>query len=80
MIPTYGKKDLHNEWTMRVRSYENGFFICLADPYAALITSPRAETIAKLESNVPGVLIHDVDLSEINDYRKKTRRSDIYNV
>jgi len=80
MIPTFGKRDLHNEWTMRVRSYENGCFLCLADPHAALITNPRAETIAKLESNVPGVLVNDIDLSELDNFRNKNRRSDIYDL
>ena len=80
MVPTFGKKDLHNEWTMRVRSYENGCFLCLADPHAALITNPRAETIAKLESNLPGVLVNDIDLLELDNFRKKNRRSDIYDV
>ena len=80
MIPTYGKRDLHNEWTMRIRSYENQFFLCLADPHAALITDPKGETVAKLQSNLPGVLVYDINLSDVKNDRIKNRRSDIYEV
>jgi beta-ureidopropionase len=80
MIPTYGKRDLQNEWTMRVRSHENQCFLCLADPHTALITDPEGETVAKLQSNLPGTLVYDIDLSEVKSFRIKNRRSDIYKV
>ena len=80
MNPTYGMHHLDNEWWMRTRSYENEMFICFAHPEVALITDPEGKVAAKLESNLPDVLVHDIDLSEIKDEMFSHRRPDIYNV
>ena len=44
----------------------------------SLITGPKGELAAKLQSNVPDVLIHDINLSENRDVMFSHRRPDIY--
>jgi len=78
MNPTYGMWHLDNEWWMRTRSYENEVFICFTHPNVSLITGPKGEIAAKLQSNVPDVLIHDINLSENRDVMFSHRRPDIY--
>lgn len=77
--PTYGMSHEANEWWMRTRSYENEVFICFAHPRVSLITDPEGDVAAKLVSNLPAALIHDVDLS-LNSTRKHLddRRPDLY--
>jgi len=69
---------LDNEWWMRTRSYENELYICFAHPNVSLVTGPRGELAAKLQSNVPDVLVHDVDLADRPDVMFPARRPDIY--
>jgi len=76
--PTYGMRHLANEWWMRTRSYENELYIAFAHPEVSLITGPNGEIAAKLESNVPDVLVHDIDLTTIPDVMFPHRRPDIY--
>jgi len=78
MNPTYGMWHLDNEWWMRTRSYENEFFICFTHPNVALITGPRGELSAKLQSNVPDVLVHDIDLAACSDVMFAARRPEVY--
>jgi len=78
--PTYGMHHLDNEWWMRTRSYENELFIAFAHPEVSLITGPRGEIAAKLESNVPDVLVHDIDLKSIPNEMFPHRRPDIYTI
>ena len=78
MNPTYGMWHLDNEWWMRTRSYENELFICFAHPHVALITGPGGEIAAKLQSNLPDVLVHDIDLSEIRSEMFDHRRPGLY--
>jgi len=80
MNPTYGMWHLDNEWWMRTRSYENELFICFVHPNVSLITDPRGKIAAKLQSNIPDVLIHDIDLSEIPNRMFKYRRPDLYEI
>jgi len=80
MNPTYGMWHLDNEWWMRTRSYENELFICFTHPNVALVTGPHGELAAKLVSNVPDVLVHDIDLSLISDVMFEHRRTDIYDL
>jgi len=47
-------------------------------PNVSLITGPKGELSAKLQSNVPNVLIHDINLSENRDVVFSHRRPDIY--
>jgi len=76
--PTYGMHHLDNEWWMRTRSYENELFIAFAHPEVSLIAGPKGEIAAKLESNVPDVLVHDIDLDAIPNEMFPHRRPDIY--
>ena len=57
---SYGS--MNDEW-MRTRSYENGIPVCFCHDKEVLI-SVNGRTDAHLESNVPQLLRHNVDLSE----------------
>jgi len=76
--PTYGMHDERNKAMMRTRSYENGVFICFAHPAQALITAPDGSVAAELVSNVPDVLVHDLDLSLTDASHLDDRRPDLY--
>jgi len=78
MNPTYGMWHLDNEWWMRTRSYENELYICFTHPKVALVTNPAGKIDAKLQSNVPDVLVHDIDLAAMPDEMFPHRRTDIY--
>ena len=78
VVPMYGSWGLENEWGMRTRTVENEFFLCLADPRAAFICAPEGKLAAKLQNNIPSVLVHDIDLSQVKNFRMKYRRPDIY--
>lgn len=79
LIPSYGMWHLDNEWWMRTRSYENENFLAFVHPNVAFVTDPRGKVVAKLQSNVPGMLVVDVDLSEVTEDRHlKDRRPDLY--
>lgn len=76
--PTYGMCHLDNEWWMRTRSYENELYIAFVHPRVSLITGPRGEIAARLESNLPDILVHDIDLAAIPNVMFPHRRPDIY--
>jgi predicted amidohydrolase len=78
LTPTYGMWHLDNEWWMRTRSYENEMFVCFAHPNVALITNPQGQVEAKLQTNVPSVLIHDIDLNQTTTHMLKDRRPELY--
>ena len=81
LMPTYGMWHVNNEWWMRTRSYENQMFVCFTHPNVALITNPKGEVEAKLQSNVPDVLVHEVDLLRVtNDNHLANRRPELYGV
>ncbi len=81
LMPTYGMWHEDNEWWMRTRSYENQMFVCFTHPNVALITDPRGKLAAKLQSNVPDVLIHEVDLKDVSDENHlSNRRPELYGV
>jgi len=81
LMPTYGMWHLDNEWWMRTRAYENQMFICFTHPNVALIANPKGEIDAKLQSNVPDVLVHQIDLSEAkDDNHLADRRPELYGV
>ncbi len=81
LMPTYGMCHLENEWWMRTRSYENQMFVCFTHPQVALITDPKGGIAAKLQSNVPDVLIHEIDLSEVTDGNHLAdRRPELYGI
>ncbi|MCZ6678455.1 MAG: carbon-nitrogen hydrolase family protein [Candidatus Poribacteria bacterium] len=78
LMPTYGMWHLDNEWWMRTRAYENEMFVCFTHPNVALITNPKGQVEAKLQSNIPSVLIHDLDLDELTTNMLKDRRPELY--
>jgi len=61
--PTWGWYDDDNTAIMRTRAYENGIPVCFAHPNQSLICLASMKVGAVLESNQPGVLVHDVDLA-----------------
>ena len=81
LMPTYGMWHLDNEWWMRTRSYENSMYVCFTHPNVSLITNPKGEIDAKLQSSVPDVLVHEIDISNANDKGDlANRRPDLYGV
>lgn len=76
--PTYGMCHLDNEWWMRTRSYENECWLCFVHPQVAFVADPLGDLPAKLQSNRPGVLVHDLDLTRLPDEMWKQRRPDVY--
>ena len=61
--PTWGWFGNGNTAIMRTRAYENGIPVCFAHPRQSLICLPDGSVGAVLESNRPGVLLHELDLS-----------------
>ena len=78
LIPSYGMWDLRNEWWMRTRSYENGNFLAFVHPQTTFISDPGGELIGRLQTNVPDMLVSDVDLSKSNDTDIRDRRPELY--
>jgi len=70
--PTWGFMGDLNTAIIRTRAYENGIHVCFTHPRQALICGADGHVAAVLESNEPGVLIHDIDLAQ-NVGTKKTR-------
>lgn len=79
LIPSYGMWHLENEWWMRTRSYENENFIAFVHPNVAFVSDPKGQIVAKLQSNVPGMLVCDVDPSQGTETNHiKDRRPELY--
>ena len=79
LIPSYGMWHEDNEWWMRTRAYENENFVAFAHPNVAFVANPKGKILAKLQSNVPGMLVVDVDLSEVTeDKHIKDRQPALY--
>ena len=78
MNPTYGMWHYDNEWWMRTRSYENECFSCFTHPRVSLITGPKGDIIAKLQSSVEDVLVEDIDPTQVTENMLKDRRPDLY--
>ena len=76
--PTFGMHHHPNRAMMRTRSYENGVFICFAHPKQALVTAPDGSVDGGLVSDVPDLLIHDIDLSRCDSSHLDDRRPDIH--
>lgn len=76
--PTYGMCHYANEWWMRTRAYENEVYIAFAHPSVSFICGPDGEVEAKLLSNVPDVLVHNVDLSRKINEMMPYRRPELY--
>ena len=80
MNPTFGMCHYDNEWWMRTRSYENECFICFAHPQVSLITGPKGDIVAKLQSSVEDVLVEDIDPTQITGEMLGDRRPDLYGI
>ena len=80
LMPTYGAWHLDNEWWMRTRAFENELFLCFVHPNVAFIADPEGALVAKLQSNLPGVLVHDVDLDKVGVSHIADRRPEIYGI
>jgi len=78
LIPSYGMWGLNNEWWMRTRSYENGNFLVFVHPRTAFVSDPHGEIAARLQTNLPAMLVCDVDLSQIKDTDIRDRRPELY--
>lgn len=76
--PSYGMWGEANEWWLRTRAYENEAFYCFCHPNVAFIANPKGEIVAKLQSNVPDVLIADISLSEVTERMIADRRPELY--
>jgi omega-amidase len=68
--PSYGMHGEANERMMRTRSYESEVFICFTHPVESLVTNPRGESEARLESSCDGYLLHDIDLNAVDSLRE----------
>ncbi|MEK7409213.1 MAG: carbon-nitrogen hydrolase family protein [Acidobacteriota bacterium] len=79
LIPSYGMWHLDNEWWMRTRAYENENFLAFAHPNVAFVADPKGAIVARLQSNVPGILVCDLDLSQVTESRHlRDRRPELY--
>lgn len=78
LIPSYGMWDERNEAWMRTRSYENGNFLVFAHPWVSFVSDPNGNLVGKLQTNVPALLVTDVDLSKVNDVDIQDRRPELY--
>jgi predicted amidohydrolase len=73
-----------NQRLMQVRSYESEVYICFAHPLQSLITGPKGDVEAILVSNQDHYLVHDLDLSLVDQVRSgpsahlRDRRPDLY--
>lgn len=76
--PAYGMWHYDNEGWMRTRSYENELYICFTHPNVSLITGPKGEIVAKLQSSVEDVLVEDLDLRRVTSNMIKDRRPELY--
>jgi len=86
--PTWGRWGDQNTIVMRTRAYENGIPICFTHPKQALICLADGSVGAVLESNVPAVLVHEIDLADnvkplVNDNKASShpvqnRRPELY--
>jgi len=78
LIPTYGMRDEANTCWMRTRAYENECFVAFCHPEVSYICNPKGKVEAFLESNIPGILVHDIDVSKCRDEMFLMRRTDLY--
>lgn len=79
LIPSYGMWHEANEWWMRTRSYENENFLAFAHPNVAFVANPRGEILAKLQTNLPAMLVCDLNLTEVTgDKHLRDRRPELY--
>ncbi len=79
LVPSYGMWHEDNEWWMRTRAYENENFLAFVHPNVAFVADPKGKILAKLQSNLPSMLVVDVDLSQVTTNKHMDdRRPDLY--
>jgi predicted amidohydrolase len=79
LIPAYGMWHLDNEWWMRTRSYENENFVAFVHPQVAFVSDPQGQLAAKLQTNIPSMLVCDIDLAQVSDKAHiRDRRPELY--
>ncbi len=83
--PTYGMHNDMNLCMMRTRSFESEIFIAFTHAKQALITSPFGEIINNSTSPEEKFTVNEIDFSEIEKKRQKSRhlldrRPDLYKV
>lgn len=80
LIPTYGMRGEANTAWMRTRAYENECYLAFCHPHVGYICNPDGEVEAYLESNVPGILVHDITPRPAQEQMFYLRRTDIYEI
>jgi predicted amidohydrolase len=79
LVPSYGMWHDENEWWMRTRAYENENFLAFVHPNVAFVADPKGKITGKLQSNRPGMLVVDIDLSQVTSNRHmQDRRPELY--
>jgi len=78
LTPTYGMRHQKNEWWMRTRSYENECYICFAHPMQSFVANPKGDIQARRDSRQPGVLLAELDLSNMPTKMLDARRPELY--
>lgn len=79
LIPSYGDWHIDNEWMMRTRAFENENFVAFVHPNVAFVAGSEGQILAKLQTNVPAMLVVDVDLSQVTeDLHIKDLRPELY--
>jgi len=78
LIPTYGVRDERNTCWMRTRAFENEVYLAFCHPTVSYVCQPQGNVEAYLESNVEGILVHDINASKCPNDRYVLRRTDLY--
>ena len=78
LIPTYGMHHERNMEWMCTRAYENECYLAFAHPEQSFICNPSGVVEARLDSNRPGILVHDIDISACSNDMFSLRRTDLY--
>jgi len=79
LIPSYGMWHLDNEWWMRTGSYENENFVAFVHLQVAFVSDPQGQIAAKLQNNVPSMLVCEINLSQVSDRAHiRDRRPELY--
>ncbi len=53
-------------------------FVCLAHPESPLMIDPAGRVVARMNSSIEDVLVHDLDLDTVSDATLAVRRCDLY--
>ncbi len=77
--PSYGMHHDRNQGWMQTRGYENQCFIAFTHPVQSLLIGPRGEVIERIDSEKPGLLVREIDLSRAtDDNHLRDRRPELY--